>query len=163
MTVYEMHNSRSRVCACVCSCETESSYRFMKVSNGGVVLYENGGVSMGALSRQPPPLAPGFIWAFKVKEKPRPNRRATTNFFSFLLSAAVGPVQVAGEGEPSAPTAQDGARTHRRDAAGSAPTDSYSCARDAEYCGSFCAHPKLKTSRFALGPKNVHQPWPLAP
>ena len=42
------------------------------------------------------------------------------------------------------------------------PTDSYSCARDAEYCGSFCAHPKLKTSRFALGPKNVHQPWPLA-
>ena len=46
-----------------------------------------------------------------------------------LLSAAVGPVQVAGEGEPSAPTARDGARTHRRNAAGSAPTDSYSCAR----------------------------------
>ena len=38
--------------------------------------------------------------------------------------------------------------------------------------GSFCAHPKLKTirfalgpiktGRFALGPKNVHQPWALA-
>ena len=26
-----------------------------------------------------------------------------------------------------------------------------------EYCGSFCAHPKLKPCRFALGPKNVHQ------
>ena len=42
------------------------------------------------------------------------------------------------------------------------PTDSYSCARDAEYFGWFCAHTKLKTRRFALGPKNVHQPWPLA-
>ena len=31
------------------------------------------------------------------------------------------------------------------------------------YCGSFCANPKLKTCRFALGPKNVHQPWALAP
>ena len=59
-------------------------------------------------------------------------------------------------------TTRSGARTRRRDATGSAPTDSYSCARDAEHCGSFCAHPKLKTSRFALGPKNVHQPWPLA-
>ena len=79
-----------------------------------------------------------MIWAFKVKEKPRPNRHDQI----LLLSAAVGPVQVAGEGEPSAPTAQDGARTRRRDAAGSAPTDSYSCARDAEYCGSFCAYQK---------------------
>ena len=24
------------------------------------------------------------------------------------------------------------------------------------------AHSKFKTCRFALGPKNVHQPWPLA-
>ena len=28
--------------------------------------------------------------------------------------------------------------------------------------GSCYAHSKFKTCRFALGPKNVHQPWPLA-
>ena len=76
-------------------------------------------------------------------------------------------------------TTRSGSRTRHRDAAGSAPTDSYSCARDADRTLwvvlrapkvknlSFCARPNcrlrlaqsknLKTGLFALGPKNVHQ------
>ena len=43
--------------------------------------------------------------------------------------------------------------TRRRDAAGSAPTDSYSYARDAEdYCGSFCARPKERSPALGPGP-----------
>ena len=44
------------------------------------------------------------------------------------------------------------------------PTDSYSCARDAEHCESFCAHPKLKLVVLRLAQRTFTSPgpWPLS-
>ena len=43
------------------------------------------------------------------------------------------------------------------------PTDSYSCARDAEHCESFCAHPKLKLVVLRLAQRTFTSPgpWPF--